>query len=117
MSQIYESPYKLEIPAIDVPTLIFSDPPKSQPQYFNADNPAENFGLKQAEIWVKRWGKGLQSFGIRDNDKIMLCSGNSLYFPILLWGVLAAGAVFTGCSSKSSVAGRNLYSTRRDDNG
>ncbi|KAH7012841.1 hypothetical protein EDB80DRAFT_761785 [Ilyonectria destructans] len=105
MTQIYESPYQVDIPVTDVPTFVFSSSAQTrvQPQYFDADNPAENFSLEHAEKWVKRWAKGLQDFGIAVNDKVMLCSGNSLYFPILLWGVLASGGVFTGCSPTSSV--------------
>lgn len=108
MTQIYESPYQVDIPVIDVPTFVFSSSVQTRvrPQYFDADNPAENFSLEQAETWVKRWAKGLQDFGIAINDKVMLCSGNSLYFPILLWGVLASGGVFTGCSPTSSVTGK-----------
>lgn len=108
MSQIYESPYQIDIPTVDLPSFIFSGTTHthSQPQYFDADNPAQNFSLEQAEQWVKRWAKGLNDFGIGPGDKVMLVSGNSLYFPILLWGVLASGGVFTGCSPASSVTGR-----------
>ncbi|KAM5347464.1 hypothetical protein ACJ41O_010469 [Fusarium nematophilum] len=103
---MYESPYQIDIPITDIPSFIFSGPARahSQPQYFNADNPAQNFSLERAEQWVKRWAKGLNDFGIGPDDKVMLVSGNSLYFPILLWGVLASGGVFTGCSPASSVA-------------
>lgn len=114
MAQVHRSPFELEIPNVDLATFIFSSgtrDSRSQPQYFDAENPALNFSLEQAEGWVKRWAKGLQDLGLRTNDKVLLYSGNSLYFPIVFWGVVASGCVFTGCSPSSSVEGRQLCRT------
>ncbi|SCO52654.1 related to 4-coumarate--CoA ligase [Fusarium fujikuroi] len=106
MAQVHKSPFELEIPNVDLATFIFSSgtrDSRSQPQYFDAENPALNFSLEQAEGWVKQWAKGLQDLGLRINDKVLLYSGNSLYFPIVFWGVVASGCAFTGCSPSSSV--------------
>ncbi|CVL03623.1 related to 4-coumarate--CoA ligase [Fusarium proliferatum] len=106
MAQVHKSPFELEIPNVDLATFIFSSgtrDSRSQPQYFDAENPALNFSLEQAEGWVKQWAKGLQDLGFRTNDKVLLYSGNSLYFPIVFWGVVASGCAFTGCSPSSSV--------------
>ncbi|KAF9781430.1 hypothetical protein IL306_014049 [Fusarium sp. DS 682] len=106
MPLVYKSALELEIPHVDLATFIFSSgtpASRSQPQYFDAENPAVNFSLAQAEGLVKRWAKGLQDLGLTINDKVLLCSGNSLYFPIFFWGVVASGCVFTGSSPSSSV--------------
>ncbi|KIW26349.1 uncharacterized protein PV07_09449 [Cladophialophora immunda] len=103
----HDSKYKVDIPPIDLTTFIFSSgdhEQRSQPQFFDADRPHRCFSLNQAELLVKRLGKGLQNLGLRPNDKVLLYSGNSLYFPILYWGTVAAGCVFTGCSPSASVA-------------
>jgi len=108
MAKTYDSPYTLDIPPVDLATYIFTAgdaKSRSQPQYFDADNPSRNFSLDQAEILVRRLGKGLQDVGLKPNDKVLLYAGNSLYFPILLWGIVAAGCVFTGCSPSASVMG------------
>lgn len=108
MTQRYDSKFVLDIPAIDLPTLIFSSgdaQQRARPQYFDAEHPERCFSLEQAEVLVRRLGKGLQKLGLRPNDKVLLFSSNSLYFPILYWGVVAAGGVFTGCSPAASVAG------------
>jgi acyl-CoA synthetase (AMP-forming)/AMP-acid ligase II len=106
-TRIHRASHKVHVPSVDLPTYIFSNSIKhrKEPQYFDADNPSVNFSLEQAQIWVKRWAKGIQDFGLEPNEKIMLFSGNSVYFPIMLWGVLASGCVFTGCSPGSSVDG------------
>ncbi|KIX09206.1 uncharacterized protein Z518_00285 [Rhinocladiella mackenziei CBS 650.93] len=106
MARRYDSPYKVDIPPIDLATFIFSSGSKelrSRPQYFDADRPERCFNLRQAEVLVKRLGKGLQDLGLKPDEKVLLYSGNSLYFPILFWGVVAAGCVFTGCSPSASV--------------
>jgi 4-coumarate--CoA ligase len=108
MAKRYESPYKVHVPHIDLATFIFSSGSKedrSQPQYFDADRPERNFSLQQAEVLVKRFAKGLIDLGLKPDEKVLLYSGNSLYFPILFWGTVAAGCVFTGCSPSASVAG------------
>ena len=111
MAKIHHSPLKVEIPALDVPSYVFSSgTPTSRrsPQYFDADNPARNFSLSQAENLVRRVGKGLHDLGLGPDDKVLLYAGNSLYFPVLLWGTLAAGCVFTGCSPGASVTGNPI---------
>jgi len=108
MAKIFESPYKTPILPVDLPTFIFSSGSKadrSRPQYFDADRPERNFSLQQAEVLVKRFAKGLLDLGLKPDDKVLLYSGNSLYFPILFWGTVAAGCVFTGCSPSASVTG------------
>jgi 4-coumarate--CoA ligase len=41
---------------------------------------------------------GLAAKGVRPGDKVLLFSGNSIYFPSVFLGVLMAGAVFTGAN-------------------
>lgn len=108
----YHSPYTIDIPVLDIPTFIFSAGDKESrksPQYFDAENPALNYSLNEAEILVKRVAKGLQTLGLRPDDKVLLYAGNRVYFPVLLWGTLAAGCVFTGCAPSASVHGKSYY--------
>ncbi|KAH0842472.1 4-coumarate--CoA ligase-like 7 [Fonsecaea pedrosoi] len=94
MATRHDSRYTVDIPPVDLATFIFSSGDREQrrrPQFFDADCPARCFSLDQAEILVKRLSKGLQDLGLGKNDKVLLYSGNSLYFPILYWGTVAAG--------------------------
>ncbi|KAH6668283.1 hypothetical protein B0J14DRAFT_703975 [Halenospora varia] len=102
----YHSPYSIDIPAIDIPSFIFSAgnvESRRSPQYFDAENPTRNFSLQDAEILVKHVAKGMQGLGLQPDDKILLFSGNKLHFPVLLWGTIAAGCVFTACTPSASV--------------
>lgn len=111
MAVKHSSPYKLDIPPLDLTTYIFTSltpEERSQPQYFDAERPELNYSLNQAEVLVKRVGKGLQRLDLGQNAKVLLYSGNSLYFPILFWSTIAAGYVFTGCSPSASVTGTRV---------
>lgn len=110
--KVVDSPFatvKLEVPNIDVPTYIFSSGNaslKKSPQYFDAAEPRRHFSLEEAEVYVKRFAKGLVDLGLRPDDKILLCAPNDLFTPIVLWGAIAAGCVFTGASPTASPFGR-----------
>jgi acyl-CoA synthetase (AMP-forming)/AMP-acid ligase II len=109
MAKTYNSPFTIEIPTVDLVTFVFSarnSKSKCQPQYFDANNPSRCFSLEMAQVIVKRLAKGLLDLGLKADDKVLLYSGNNLYFPILFWGTVASGCVFTGCSPSASVAGK-----------
>lgn len=46
----------------------------------------------------KRVALGLQAEGIKPGDRVLVFSGNNLYFPSFFMGVLMAGAIFTGAN-------------------
>ncbi|KAJ5621649.1 hypothetical protein N7528_006432 [Penicillium herquei] len=102
---IVKSPLSMKIPTIDVASYVFSSGTKETrgaPVYFNADSPATNFSLQEAEVYVKRFAKGLLKHGLRKEDRVLLYSGNKLLFPVVLWSVTAAGCVFTGIAPSAS---------------
>jgi 4-coumarate--CoA ligase len=100
-NSVITSPLSIKIPGIDVASYVFSAGSavsRAIPQYYDAETPAFNFSLAEAEVYVKRFGKGLQDHGLRPSDRVLLFSGNTLYFPIVLWSVAAAGGIFTAAS-------------------
>ena len=112
ITKMIESKYKVDIPYTDTVSFVFSaGTPSSQesPQYFDADVPSKCFTMAQAKVWVKQFAKGLESIGLEPMDKVLLFSENRLYFPVLLWGVLAARCVFTAASPSASVRGKMTF--------
>ncbi|EXJ91717.1 hypothetical protein A1O3_00267 [Capronia epimyces CBS 606.96] len=106
-STVVESPYSLDIEPTDVVSFVFSSGTASsrqKPQYFDTGRPSECFSLGQAETYVKQIGQGLQSLGLQPDDKVLVFSRNRLFFPVVLWGILAAGCVFTAASPSASVS-------------
>ncbi|KAL2826235.1 hypothetical protein BDW59DRAFT_179598 [Aspergillus cavernicola] len=101
-----ESSLRIDIPITDVASFVFSSgTPSSReaPVYFDAAAPSKCFSLAQAQGFVKQIAKGLEDLGLQADDKVLLCSHNCLFFPVLLWAVLAGRFVFTAASPTASV--------------
>ncbi|KAK5400809.1 hypothetical protein LTR06_011230 [Exophiala xenobiotica] len=104
---VIKSSLSIEIPAIDIASYVFSSGTtisRGAPQYYDAESPSRNYSLAQAEIHVKRFARGLQNLGLRPGDRVLLYSGNRLFFPVVLWSVAAAGMVFTAASPTASAS-------------
>lgn len=107
-----KSALQTDIPVTDVASFVFSSGTPSareSPQYFDAATPSKCFSLAQAEGYVKQIARGLEVLGLQPNDKVLLYSNNSLFFPVLLWGVLAGRFVFTAASPTASVNGMYIF--------
>jgi 4-coumarate--CoA ligase len=105
---IIKSPLSMNLPTIDVASYVFSsgtEKSRGTPLYFNAENPSQNFSLLEAEVHVKRFAYGLQKLGLKKGDRILLYSGNKVFFPIALWSVIAGGFIFTGSAPSASARG------------
>ena len=105
---VVKSPLSMDLPTIDVASYVFSSGTKESrgtPLYFNAESPSQNFSLQEAEVYVKRFAKGLVDFGLKKGDRVLLYAGNKLFFPVILWSVTAAGCIFTGSSPAASTTG------------
>ncbi|KAG2412350.1 hypothetical protein HFD88_009907 [Aspergillus terreus] len=101
----YTAPHTIPIPATDIASFIFAGDIAAQqsPQFFDADTPARHYSLAQAQTYVKQVAHGLQTkLRLQPDDKVLLYSGNNLYFPVLLWGVTAARCVFTAANPSAS---------------
>ncbi|KIW94002.1 uncharacterized protein Z519_05318 [Cladophialophora bantiana CBS 173.52] len=102
---MFKSPYTIDIPLIDVNTFVFQSGSRASleaPQYFDADTPAKCFSLAQGETYSKRVALGLQRLGLRTDDRVLLYSNNRLFFPVAIWGTIAAGCIFTAASPTAS---------------
>lgn len=108
MTVIYRSPYNVDIPTTDIVSFVFSagtENSRKKPQYYDAKDPDQCFSLYDAERYVRQIACGLQRLGLKRNDKVLLYCNNRLFFPVLFWGVVAAGCVFTATSPTASVSG------------
>jgi long-subunit acyl-CoA synthetase (AMP-forming) len=105
-----KSPYQIDIPTTDVTSFVFSSGTaisREAPQYFDAATPSKCFSLAEAEGYVRQIARGLEKLGLRPGDKVLLYSHNCLFFPVLLWAVLAGRLVFTAASPSASVTGES----------
>lgn len=78
----------------------------------DADRPDTHFlTFEEYRLLGKRIGLGLQQAGLKPGDRVLLFSGNNVYFPSVFLGVIMAGGVFTG-ANPSFVARELAYQLR-----
>lgn len=113
-----KSQFQIDIPETDVLTWLFpsdlvaSSENPDKPIYISATAP-EKHSLSAAQVlqWVKRLAIGLRKLeGLGDGDVVMMFSPNHVYVPVMYLGVVAAKAIFCGCSVSFGVSGRLPYS-------
>jgi 4-coumarate--CoA ligase len=67
--------------------------------FMDPEDPDNNFlTLENYRLLSKRVALGLLAEGLQTGDRVLLFSGNSLYFPSVFLGVLMAGGIFTGAN-------------------
>ena len=95
-----KSPFKLDIPGTDILSYVFPDggQPSNTPVWIDADDASNTLSPEQLLQWVKRLGVGLDKLGIRQNEAIMMYTTNHIFIPVVYFGVIGSGRVFTGCN-------------------
>jgi len=95
-----KSPFTLDIPKTDVLSYVFPEgkEPLDKPIWIDASSTSNALSPKQVLYWVKRLGVGLDKLGIKQNEAVMMYSGNHIFVPVLYFGVAGSGRVFTGCN-------------------
>ena len=67
--------------------------------FIDADHPDTKFlTLADYRLVAKRIAVGLQASGLQRGDRVLVFSGNSIYFPVVFLGILMAGGIFTGAN-------------------
>ena len=102
----YRSRWSLDIPRCSLPTLLFGDSPTKS--LSNPDkvcfaeagcSETHYFTRSSFRSWCQRLAVGLlNSQNFKPGDRVLLFSGNDLFFPVAFMGVVMAGGVFTGAN-------------------
>ena len=102
----YKSRWSLDIPRCSLPTLLFGESPTkpvSDPDkvcFAEAGRPDTHYFTRGTfRSWCQRLALGLsRSKHFKPGDRVLLFSGNDLFFPVAFMGVIMAGGVFTGAN-------------------
>lgn len=108
------SRWKIEIPQLSLPSLLFTSPTHTLPDvdiFFDAENPTRKLSLDSFRLWSQRFAAGLRRSGLQDGDRVLLFSHNDIFFPVVFMGVIMAGGIFTG-ANPSYVATELAYQLR-----
>ena len=99
----HKSRWSIDIPKCSLPTFLFkspSNPLSEKPQFIDATRPETHFLTRSSyRLWSQRFAQGLtRSKHFKKGDRVLLFSGNDLFFPVVFMGVLMAGGIFTGAN-------------------
>ncbi|KAF6826735.1 4-coumarate- ligase [Colletotrichum plurivorum] len=90
------------IPSCSLQKWIFGssfEPLSDRKAFYDADRPDTHYlTFSDYRLVAKQIAIGLKAAGLKPGDRVLLFSGNSLFFPVLFIGVLMAGGVFTGAN-------------------
>ena len=103
----YKSPYVIDLPQTDLLTYLFSSNGNHGHDaiWLNAANTSLSLSKCQAQLLIKRLAVGLKKLGVKQGDVVMIFSPNHIFVPVAYLGIIGYGAIFTGASTTSVVAG------------
>jgi 4-coumarate--CoA ligase len=98
----WKSRWSIDIPQVSLPTYVFGSSSGTLPEtplLLDAEK-ADRYHLSASDLrqWCKRFAAGLQKAGLKPGDRVLLFSGNTIFFPIVFLGTIMAGGVFTGAN-------------------
>lgn len=99
----YKSRWQIDVPNTHLASLLLTSPtaPLSQTKrcYLEAARPDTHyFTPHDFRLWSQRFAAGLRKAGLKPGGRVLLFSGNDLFFPVVFMGVIMAGGIFTGAN-------------------
>ncbi|KAH7386115.1 4-coumarate-CoA ligase-like protein [Pyrenochaeta sp. MPI-SDFR-AT-0127] len=99
---VIKSRWAFPTPQVSLPTFIFESPtadlPKT-PAYISASEPEKYFlSISDYRLYAQRFASGLRRSGFQPGDRVLLFSGNTLFFPSVVMGAIMAEGIFTGAN-------------------
>ncbi|KAJ5126982.1 hypothetical protein N7448_007761 [Penicillium atrosanguineum] len=99
----YKSRWTIDVPNTHLATLLLKSPTaalsQTQPCFLEAARPDTHyFTPHDFRLWSQRFAVGLLKSGLQPGDRVLLFSGNDLFFPVVLMGITMAGGIFTGAN-------------------
>lgn len=115
----YQSRWRVDIPNCALPTLVFKSPSEAlddkNPCFLDATRPESHYFTPSTfRVWCQRLALGLLRSGkFEKGDRLLLFSGNDLFYPVVFMGVIMAGGIFTGANP--SYVARELAYQMKDN--
>ncbi|KAJ5833836.1 4-coumarate-CoA ligase [Penicillium riverlandense] len=99
----YKSRWRLDVPNAHLATLLLTSPTaelsKTHRCFLEAARPDTHyFTTHSFRLWSQRFALGLQKSGLRRGDRVLMFSGNDLFFPVVFMGIIMAGGIFSGAN-------------------
>ncbi|KAF1841669.1 AMP-binding enzyme [Cucurbitaria berberidis CBS 394.84] len=82
----------------DILSWIYDEPVFDQNKhiYIDANDPSNFISAAHAKILIRQLIAGFQHAGLKKGDVVLIHSFNSIYYPIIVLGIIGCGAINTG---------------------
>ncbi|KAF7625436.1 putative 4-coumarate-CoA ligase [Aspergillus flavus] len=99
----FKSRWQVHVPDAHLATVLFTSPThplsKTHRCFSEAARPDTHyFTTHDFRLWSKRFAAGLRKAGLQPGDRVLLFSGNDLFFPVVFMGIIMAGGIFSGAN-------------------
>jgi 4-coumarate--CoA ligase len=99
---VIKSRWSFPTPQVSLPTYVFESPTAplpTTPLYISATHPEKHsLSATDYRLYAQRLASGLRRSGLQPGDRVLLFSGNTLFFPSVVMGVIMAEGIFTGAN-------------------
>ena len=97
-----KSRFSVPVPSCSIQQWVFGSPSGPLPEkkaWIDADRSETHFlTYSEGRLLAKRVAAGLIENGLKPGDRVLLFSGNSIFFPVIVLGIWMAGGIFTGAN-------------------
>ncbi|KAF4500450.1 4-coumarate-- ligase [Fusarium agapanthi] len=101
-----ESRWSTPTPRISLPSWVFGStqhgPRNEKIAFVDADDPNNTLAIWEFELCSKRLAVGLRHRAVTPGDRVLVFSENGIFVPCLFFGIIMAGAIYTGATSSST---------------
>jgi 4-coumarate--CoA ligase len=99
---VVRSRWSIDIPITDLSSFLFTSPTAElshKPVFFAAEKPdTHNLSLHSFRRLVKKIARGLRDAGLVPGQRVLVFSGNNVFYPALFLGIISTGGIFTGAN-------------------
>ncbi|KAH6644879.1 4-coumarate-CoA ligase-like protein [Boeremia exigua] len=88
----------VRIPNKDILSWMYDEPQfdHSVPIYIDAYDASNSISAEQANILIRQLIAGFRQAGVREGDTVLVHAFNSIYYPVIVLGIIGCGAIYTG---------------------
>ncbi|KLO97029.1 4-coumarate--CoA ligase [Fusarium fujikuroi] len=101
-----QSRWSTPTPRISLPSWVFGSeqhgPRNEKIAFVDSDDPKNTLTFWEFELYSKRLAVGLRRLGIMSGERVLVFSENGIFVPCLFFGIIMAGAIYTGATSSST---------------
>ena len=104
---VFQSRLSVPVPIISIPDFVFKSQDSllsENPLLISAEDPERFLSLSGYRDLSRRLAAGLKASGVKEGDRVLLASHNTIYYAVVFMGTVMAGAIFVGVQATYSVA-------------